>query len=186
MESLEPNFTSGVNFAVAGGMILPHFIPFHLDIQVRQFVHFKNRSLELLSHGPSNFINEDGFRQALYMIDIGQNDILEALYVSNLAYAPVAAQVPTFIAGIKLNIHVFNTGPQGCAPKELALHKHNDTDLDKIGCYRVHNDLSKLFNKLLRSMCNELKSVLKDATIVYVDVYTIKYDLFANPSKYGN
>ncbi|PWA45741.1 SGNH hydrolase-type esterase domain-containing protein [Artemisia annua] len=197
LEALAPDFTSGVNFAVAGGMILPKLVPFHLDIQVRQFVHFKNRSLDLLSHGtPGNYINEDGFRNALYMIDMGQNDILEALYASNLTYAPVAAQVPSFVAETKLNIQnlyqygarkfwIFGTGPQGCVPKELALHKHTNSDLDKIGCYRVHNDLSKLFNKGLRSMCNELKSVIKDATIVFVDVYPIKYDLFANPSKYG-
>lgn len=49
--SLAPNFTSGVNFAVAGAMTLPQFVPFQLDVQVRQFVHFKNRSLELLSLG---------------------------------------------------------------------------------------------------------------------------------------
>ncbi|KAJ0779173.1 putative alpha-L-fucosidase [Helianthus annuus] len=51
LESLAPNFTSGVNFAVAGAMTLPQFVPFQLDVQVRQFVHFKNRSLELLSLG---------------------------------------------------------------------------------------------------------------------------------------
>ncbi|KAM0015728.1 putative alpha-L-fucosidase [Helianthus debilis subsp. tardiflorus] len=196
MESLAPNFTSGVNFAVAGGMILPPFIPFHLGAQVRQFIHFKNRSLELLSQGSGNYINEDGFRNALYMIDMGQNDILEALYASNLTYAPVAAQIPSFVADTKLAIQnlyqygarkfwIFSTGPQGCAPKELALHAHKDTDLDSIGCYRVHNDLSKLFNKGLSRMCDKLRPVLKDAVIVYVDVYTIKYDLFANPSKYG-
>lgn len=86
--------------------------------------------------------------------------------------------------GRKFWIH--NTGPLGCAPKELALHAHNATDLDKIGCFRVHNDLAKLFNKGLHKMCKELRSLLKDAVIVYVDVYTIKYNLFAEPSKYGN
>ncbi|CAH1434205.1 unnamed protein product [Lactuca virosa] len=196
LESLAPNFTSGVNFAVAGAMILPQFVPFHLDIQVRQFLHFKNRSLQLLSLGSGEFINEDEFRKALYMIDVGQNDLLEALYASNLTYAPVAAQIPSFIAETKLAVQnlyqsggrkfwVYSTGPQGCAPKELALHAHNDTDLDRIGCFRVHNDLAKLFNKGLRSMCKELRSELKDAAILYVDVYTIKYNLFAKASKYG-
>ncbi|KAL7590630.1 hypothetical protein Lser_V15G41455 [Lactuca serriola] len=196
LESLAPNFTSGVNFAVAGAMTLPQFVPFQLDVQVRQFVHFKNRSLELLSLGSGNFINEDGFRSAVYMIDIGQNDLLVALYAANLSYAPVAAKIPSFIAEIKLAVQtlyqyggrkfwIHNTGPLGCAPKELALHAHNATDLDKIGCFRVHNDLAKLFNKGLHKMCKELRSLLKDAVIVYVDVYTIKYNLFAEPSKYG-
>ncbi|GJS68078.1 GDSL esterase/lipase [Tanacetum coccineum] len=197
LESLAPNFTSGVNFAVAGAMTLPQFVPFQLDVQVRQFVHFKNRSLELLSLGYSgNLISENGFRNALYMIDIGQNDLLVALYAANLTYAPVAAKIPSFIAEIKLAIQnlyqyggrkfwIHSTGPLGCAAKELALHPHNATDLDKIGCFRVHNDLAKLFNKELRKMCKELRLVLKDAVIVYVDIYTFKYNLFANPSKYG-
>jgi hypothetical protein len=48
---LAPNFTSGVNFAVAGATLLPQFVPFALDVQVRQFIRFKKRSLELLSLG---------------------------------------------------------------------------------------------------------------------------------------
>lgn len=30
-----------------------------------------------------------------------------------------------------------------------------------------------------------MRSELKDATVVYVDIYAIKYDLVANSSKYG-
>lgn len=40
------------------------------------------------------------------MIDVGQNDLLEALYASNLTYAPVAAQIPSFIAETKLAVQV--------------------------------------------------------------------------------
>lgn len=34
-------------------------------------------------------------------------------------------------------------------------------------------------------MCEELRNTLKDATLVYVDIYSIKYDLIANASQYG-
>ncbi|KAF6175512.1 hypothetical protein GIB67_022002 [Kingdonia uniflora] len=122
LDSLAPNFTSGVNFAVADAMTLPLFVPFHLDVQVRQFVRFKNRSFELLSQ-------------------VWWQEIFD--------------------------------------PKELALHHHNDSDLDKIGRFRVHNDVAKAFNKGLRVVCKELRSKLRDATIVYLDIYAIKYDLFA-------
>ncbi|KAE8679581.1 GDSL esterase/lipase [Hibiscus syriacus] len=196
LDSLAPNFTSGVNFAVTGAMTLPQFVPFALDVQVRQFVRFKNRSLELQATCSGSYMDEKGFRSALYMIDIGQNDLLMALYASNLTYEPVAKQIPSFLAEIKLAIQniysyggrkfwIHNIGPLGCAPKELALHPHTKADLDRIGCFRVHNDLAKAFNRGLSDICKEMRTVLKDATIVYVDVYSIKYKLFSKFKKYG-
>ncbi|XP_023529129.1 GDSL esterase/lipase At3g62280-like [Cucurbita pepo subsp. pepo] len=199
LESLAPNFTSGVNFAVSGATTLPQFVPFALDVQIRQFIHFKNRSLHLQSLGickTKNIMDEEGFKKGVYMIDIGQNDLLVALYASNLTYKPVAQKIPSFLAEIKLAIQnlyanggrkfwIHNTGPLGCSPKELALHPHTHKDIDQIGCLKVHNQVAKSFNKDLKNMCKQLRSQFKDAIVVYVDVYTIKYNLFAHPDVYG-
>ncbi|XP_031737815.1 GDSL esterase/lipase At3g62280 [Cucumis sativus] len=197
LEALAPNFTSGVNFAVSGATTVPQFVPFALDVQVRQFIHFKNRSLELQSFGKiEKMVDEEGFRKGIYMIDIGQNDILVALYQSNLTYKSVAQKIPSFLAEIKLAIQnlyanggrkfwIHNTGPLGCSPKELALHPHTHNDVDQIGCLKVHNQVAKFFNKGLKNVCKELRSQLKDAIIIYVDIYTIKYNLFAHPKAYG-
>ena len=56
--------------------------------------------------GSKILIDEEGFRNALYMIDIGENGLLLALYASNLAYAPVIENIPSFLAEIKLAIQV--------------------------------------------------------------------------------
>jgi len=100
LDSLSPNFKRGVNFAVSGATALPIF-SFPLAIQIRQFVHFKNRSQELISSGRRDLIDDNGFRNALYMIDIGQNDLLLALYDSNLTYAPVVEKIPSMLLEIK-------------------------------------------------------------------------------------
>lgn len=51
LDSMGAIFSNGVNFAVVGSATLPRFIPFALHIQVMQFLHFKDRSVELVTAG---------------------------------------------------------------------------------------------------------------------------------------
>lgn len=51
-------------------------------------------------------MDQNDFVNALYMIDIGSNDLLLALYASNLTYSPAAEKIPSFIAEIKQAIQV--------------------------------------------------------------------------------
>ncbi|KAI3980796.1 hypothetical protein MKX01_025361 [Papaver californicum] len=209
-------FRSGANFAISGSKTtMDIWAPFSLDVQVKQFFHFQVRSLQLLSEGHKYMTTEKGFRNALYMIDIGQNDLLDALYLgaignisnpeyisnfplylSNSTATPVLKKIPAMLAEIKLavqNLYIFggkkfwihNTGPLGCVPRELARHPHNNTDLEPIGCYKVHSGVSIAFDKGLKAICEELRSTFIDATIVYVDIYEIKYDRFARYKSYG-
>ncbi|KAK4418016.1 GDSL esterase/lipase LIP-4 [Sesamum alatum] len=194
LDSLEPNFTNGVNFAISGSATLPRYVPFSLDVQVLQFRRFHNRSLAFQSKGFKNLVSEEDFKNALYTIDIGQNDLTAAF--NSLSYADVVAKIPTFISEIRdamwamylvggKNFWVHNTGPLGCLPEKLGTRKTNATDFDQYGCIKSLNDGAKAFNAKLDALCQELRQQMKNATIVYVDMYSIKYDLIANSAAYG-
>lgn len=43
-----------------------------------------------------------------------------------------------------------------------------------------------MFNEALYHSSQKLRTELKDATLVYVDIYAIKNDLITNATKYGN
>ncbi|XP_047962397.1 GDSL esterase/lipase At1g09390-like isoform X2 [Salvia hispanica] len=174
---------------------LPRNVPFALHVQVMQFKHFKDLSAELASTGVNGLVSYDKFRDALYMIDIGQNDIADS-FAHGLSYAQVVKKIPSVLAEIKNAIEeihdqggrkfwVHNTGPLGCLPQKLALAQNISQNLDSVGCISSYNAAAKLFNEGLLHMCTELRSEIKDASIVYVDVFSIKFDLIANSTSYG-
>ncbi|XP_034708085.1 GDSL esterase/lipase At1g09390-like [Vitis riparia] len=195
LDSVKSNFTNGANFAIVGSSTLPKYIPFALNIQVMQFLHFKASSLDPMVAGPRHLINDEGFRNALYLFDIGQNDLADS-FSKNLSYAQVVKRIPFILAEIKSAIQtmydqggrkfwIHNTGPLGCLPQKLSLVPKKPGDLDPYGCLSAYNDVARLFNEGLRHLCQEMRSRLKDSTIVYVDIFAIKYDLIANSTKHG-
>ncbi|KAJ0980560.1 hypothetical protein J5N97_008815 [Dioscorea zingiberensis] len=195
LEALGSDFSNGANFAISGSSTLPRNTPFNLYIQIHQFIHFKSKSLELIAQGRRGLVNEEGFKNSLYAIDIGQNDLAGA-FSSNKSYDEVIGRIPSILSEIESaiktlydnggkNFWVHNTGPLGCLPQKLALPRKDDSDIDQYGCLKTLNNAAREFNTRLSSLCDELSSNLKDATIVYTDVFAIKYDLVANYTKYG-
>ncbi|OAY70572.1 GDSL esterase/lipase, partial [Ananas comosus] len=188
-------FSNGANFAVAGSTTLPNNVPFALRIQVQQFLHFRSRSLELSAQGFGATVDEDGFRRALYSIDIGQND-LTGIVGSRLPYDQMIARIPPVVGEIRSavttlyntgarNFWMHNTGPLGCLPEKLAAPRKDDSDLDAYGCLKTANDVAREFNSQLSTICDEMRSELRNSTIVYTDIFAIKYDLIANYTSYG-
>jgi len=51
MKPLDSNFTNGVNFAIAGSTAMPGVTTFSLDVQVDQFIFFKERCLDAIERG---------------------------------------------------------------------------------------------------------------------------------------
>ncbi|KAJ3669595.1 hypothetical protein LUZ60_011545 [Juncus effusus] len=196
MEALGANFSNGVNFAICGSKTLPKNEPFALYVQTQQFLHFRTRTSYLMSQGMNGLLSEEQFRNALYMIDIGQNDISGAFQEANGNYNHVLSRIPPIVAEIKDAIKllyesggrkfwVHNSGPLGCVPQKVAIPRNDNTDVDAAGCLISHNNGVSEFNSQLSTLVDSLGAELKDATIVYVDIYSIKYDLIANYSKHG-
>ncbi|KAJ6848539.1 GDSL esterase/lipase-like [Iris pallida] len=195
LDSLGSGFRNGANFAVGGSATLPKYKLFSLHVQVLQFLHFKSRSLQPVVRGSIGLISEEGFRKALYLIDIGQNDLSDS-FALGLSYDQVIGKIPYFVSEIKeaietlydnggRNFWVHGTGPLGCLPQRLTLRRAAKGDLDTNGCVVSYNSAAKEFNLRLSDLCAEMGSELKDATVVYTDVYSIKYDLIANHTRYG-
>ncbi|XP_044355229.1 GDSL esterase/lipase LIP-4-like [Triticum aestivum] len=187
------NYSNGVNFAIGGSRTLPRDVLFALHVQVQEFLFFKDRSLELINQGQEASIDAQGFQNALYTIDIGQNDINALL--SNLPYDQVVAKFPPILAEIKYavqilydngsrNFWIHGTGALGCLPQKLSIPRKNYSDLDQNGCLKTYNRAAVAFNAALGSLCDQLNVQLKDATVVYTDLFAIKYDLVANHTKY--
>lgn len=80
---------------------------------------------------------------------------------------------------------IHGTGALGCMPQKLSMPRDDDSDLDEHGCIATINNVCKKFNSLLSEALDELRLTLKSSTIVFVDMFAIKYDLVANHTKYG-
>lgn len=196
-----PSFKKGCNFAAAGSTILPatatSICPFSFGIQVNQFLRFKARVLELLAKGKkfSKYLpTEDFFSKGLYMFDIGQNDLAGAFYSKTLDQ--ILASIPTilveFETGLKKlydqggrNFWIHNTGPLGCLTQNVAKFGTDPSRLDERGCVSSHNEAAKLFNLQLHALTKKLQGQYADANFVYVDIFSIKYELISNYSRYG-
>lgn len=70
LDSLDGSrFQNGANFAIVGSTTLPKNIPFSLNIQLMQFLHFKSRSLELASTSSKPTSSQIIFVSALFLIN---------------------------------------------------------------------------------------------------------------------
>lgn len=77
-------------------------------------------------------------------------------------------------------------GPIGCLPRIIARFGKNASRLDQLQCVDSHNQAAKIFNSQLHSLCAEFQQQFPEAKVTYVDIYTIKSNLIANYSQYGN
>ncbi|KAL9233280.1 hypothetical protein vseg_008301 [Gypsophila vaccaria] len=195
-----PMFRRGSNFATAGSTILPatatSVSPFSFGIQINQFVRFKNKVQDLAKTRKfDKYIpSQDYFGNALYMFDIGQNDLAGAFYSKSLDQ--ILASIPYILQEFETGVKklydtgaryfwIHNTGPLGCLPQNIAKFGTDPAKLDALGCVSAHNQAAQLFNLQLHALSKKLMGQYGDANVTYVDIYTVKYNLISSYSRYG-
>ncbi|KAL8043783.1 hypothetical protein ABFX02_08G007400 [Erythranthe guttata] len=208
LDSIGTNFRHGANFATGGSTIRRQnesifengISPFSLDIQTMQFLQFKSRTSELYHQARTPFNRSKlprpkDFSRSLYTFDIGQNDLTAGF--RKLTMPQLRAEIPNIVdqfAAAVIRLYqqgarafwIHNTGPVGCLPAaSMYIRTPNPDFFDKYGCVKSHNDIAVEFNKQLKSRVRLLRAELPRASLIYVDIYSAKYQLITNAKTYG-
>ncbi|KAK9191799.1 hypothetical protein WN943_020414 [Citrus x changshan-huyou] len=207
LDSLQPNFQHGANFAASGSTIQPvdsklfgaGFNPLSLNIQLSQFEQLKERSMELYNQAKtsqikSNLPRPEDFSKVLYTLDSGQNDL--QFWLESMREEQVKASIPNIIDHFALAIEklyqegarkfwIHNTGPIGCLPSMVIKYPPKPGNADQNGCIRPFNEVAQEFNKQLKDRVSRLRAQLHDAVLIYVDIYSAKYTLITEAKKHG-
>ncbi|KAK9272722.1 hypothetical protein L1049_003099 [Liquidambar formosana] len=200
LDSIGTNFRHGANFATGGSSIRPSGLsPFHLSIQITQFIQFKARTTALyknlsdsagmISISIGSLPKPCDFSKALYILDIGQNDF--TFEFQNMTEDQVRATIPDIINKFTQAVEqlyneggrafwVHNTGPIGCLPLNAIPYKLRNGTLDQSGCVKSMNEMTQEFNWQLKDRVTQLRTQLSLAAFTYVDVYSAKYELISN------
>ncbi|XXG88741.1 hypothetical protein AAC387_Pa12g0917 [Persea americana] len=211
LDSLGANFRHGANFATGGSTIRPQnttlffggFSPFSLNVQLWQFQQFKARSIDLYqdgnksikSHLPkSNLPKPEEFTEALYTLDIGQNDL--AAGFKSMSDDQVLASIPNILNQFDQAVQqlydqgarsfwIHNTGPIGCLPYSVIFYPFKPRNIDQYGCVKTQNEVAQEFNRQLKQRVTQLRKLLPEAALTYVDVYTAKFGLISKAKNQG-
>lgn len=204
LNSIEPNFFHGVNFASSGSTAMNTTVRgnatnssslFSLSVQIDQYKIFKTKVLFAQSkHKGSlrNLPSASRLSHAIHFVEIATNDyILTSLETPN--FDPLSVVRTTISAmeyGIRelhstgaKNIIVMNLIPLGCTPALLTFL--GNATLNKDGCLSAFTDLVDLHNTHLEKLLNQLRMELSLKGLVLFDANAIYMDAIRNPSKYG-
>ncbi|KAA8548100.1 hypothetical protein F0562_004639 [Nyssa sinensis] len=204
LDSIGTDFRHGANFATGGSSIRPGgYSPFHLDLQISQFIQFKSRTTSLYKQLNDNrktppfksiLPRPQDFSKALYTFDIGQNDL--AYGFQHTTEDQVRASIPDILDEFSIAVHqlykegarvfwVHNTGPIGCLPYNVIYYQQKSGNLDRNGCVKPQNEVAQEFNRQLKDRVSRLRAQLQHAAFTYVDMYSAKYSVISNAKNHG-
>ncbi|KAL9997008.1 putative alpha-L-fucosidase [Helianthus debilis subsp. tardiflorus] len=136
----------------------------------------------------------EDYPRALYTFDIGQNDLHAGLTSMKedevIKYIPdiinvLSSTVEKLYQGGARTFWIHNTGPIGCLPALVKNYPPAPENVDKIGCVDSYNKVAQEFNKQLKDRVSTLGTQLQESSLVYVDVYSVKYSLISEADKHG-
>uniref|UniRef100_A0A7N0ZZB2 Uncharacterized protein n=1 Tax=Kalanchoe fedtschenkoi TaxID=63787 RepID=A0A7N0ZZB2_KALFE len=208
LNSVGANYHHGASFATGSATIrMPNVTfmehgrsPFNLQIQVVQFNQFKERVLDPDTGSSARLPKLETFREGLYTIDIGQNDLADLLNNMNFAmeYKKAIPAIQTMTGQVAYQIEILhfqvgrafwvhNTGPIGSLPYTLTWVSNPPPHgyLDEHGCIKEQNELAKEFNRQLKDEIMPPRQKLANATNTYVDVCAAKYGLISDAKNQG-
>ncbi|KAH0984658.1 hypothetical protein GBA52_011835 [Prunus armeniaca] len=151
--------------------------PFSLDIQIAQYRQLKSRTTSLYNRAkkqPHRFPRVDDFSKALYIFDIGQNDV--AAGIRKMSDEQFQAQIPDIINQLATAIRVMTLH---------YLHNPSPDYVDRRGCVKFQNDMARQFNRALKQKVFQLRKELLLAAITHVNVFAAKYKLLSNAKKHA-
>ncbi|CAK8544881.1 unnamed protein product [Lathyrus sativus] len=201
LQSIGSDFKHGANYAtLASTVLLPNnsllfsgISPFFLAIQLNQMKQFVAKVKEA-DQKDTKLPSPDIFGKSLYTFYIGQNDFTSKL--ADIGTGGVEEFLPQVVSQIASTIKelynlggrtfmVLNLAPVGCYPSFLVELPHNSTDLDEFGCMVSYNNAVVDYNNMLKESLKQTRENLSDASVVYVDTYTVLLELFQHPSSHG-
>ncbi|XP_022776176.1 GDSL esterase/lipase At5g14450-like isoform X2 [Durio zibethinus] len=136
----------------------------------------------------------EDFSQALYIFEVGQNDLDGAF--KSMTEKQVVESIPGIIsqfAQAVKRLHqqgagtfwIHNTGPIGCLPFQVLEYPPQTDNVDQNGCIRSRNEVAQEFNRQLKERVIQLRMQFPDAAMTYVDIYSAKYSLISDAKKHG-
>ncbi|KAG7558810.1 GDSL lipase/esterase [Arabidopsis thaliana x Arabidopsis arenosa] len=206
LDSIGSNFTHGANFATAGSTVRPPnstisqggSSPISLDVQLVEFSDFITRSQLIRNQGgvfKKLLPKKEYFSQALYIFDIGQNDLTSGLKL-NMTTDQIKAYIPDVLDQFSNAIRkvyskggrifwIHNTAPLGCLPYVLDRIPVPASQIDNHGCAIPRNEIARYYNSELKRRVIGLRKELSDAAFTYVDIYSVKLTLITQAKKLG-
>ncbi|CAN6444207.1 unnamed protein product [Victoria cruziana] len=187
---------TGVSFASAGSGYDPWTAQSSSVIPVHQQLRYMENCLARMESAVGKARTAKIMEESIFLVSAGTNDFVISYFLLPLRRHTfnleqyqlfIIDQLQTFIKGLyelgARRILFAGLPPLGCLPIEMTL---NFADAILRRCIDSLNLVAISYNSKLQHMLNKVKeNELKDAKIVYADIYEPLLDAIKDPNKYG-